>query len=271
MANLRILYIASEIAPFLNTSQVGEFVGKLAPAIQEKEVEIRILVPRFGVINERKNRLHEVVRLSGSKIMVGKEEQTLTIKVASIPGSRLQVYFVDNEAYFHRKAVFLDAEGHFFLDNEERLIFLCKGALETVKNLEWIPDIIHCHGWMTSLVPLYLKTTFKKDPIFKHAKVLFNIYNDPFVEHFSQDFPEKAKMIGINQDLLIPLACAGFKDLLKIGIQYADAVIKTEDLKEMDMDWKELLDSKQAMPYIANDQSEIEAYYQIYKQLIGRQ
>jgi starch synthase len=265
MANLRILYIASEIAPFLNTSRVGTFVGKLAPAMQEKEVEIRILVPRFGVINERKNRLHEVVRLSGSKIMIGNEEQTLTIKVASIPGSRLQVYFIDNEAYFHRKAVFLDKDDKFFSDNDQRLIFLCKGALETVKNLEWTPDIIHCHDWLTSLIPLYLKTTFKKDPILKKAKVVFNLYNNSFAERFGEDFPQKAKMIGIDSQLLATLASAGLKELLKVGSQYADAVVKSEDLPNAD--WNSLL-GKEA-PYIADDEAGIAAYYQLYKKLLG--
>jgi len=266
MANLRILYIASEIDPFLNTSRVAEFVGKLAPAMQEKEAEIRILVPRFGVINERKNRLHEVVRLSGINIMVGSEEQTLTIKVASIPGSRLQVYFIDNETYFHRKFVFLDKENKLFEDNDERLIFLCKGALETVKNLEWAPDIVHCHDWMTSLVPMYLKTTFKKDPILQNAKVIFNVYNNAFTERFGEDFPKKAKMVGIEDTTLAPLACAGFQELISIGIQYADAVVKSEEVYKGDFD---LIFAGKDAPYIANNEEGIENYYQLYKKLIG--
>jgi starch synthase len=265
MANLRVLYIASEIAPFLSTSYVGEFIGKLAPAIQEKDAEIRILVPRFGVINERKNRLHEVVRLSGTKVMVGHGEQTLTIKVASIPGSRLQVYFLDNEAYFHKKHVFLDKEEKFYADNDERLIFFCKGALETVKNLEWTPDIIHCHDWISSLVPLYLKTTFKNDPIFKKSKILFNLYNHRFSEKFGADFPEKAKMIGIEEQLLKPLASAGFQELIEIAMGYADKVAKSENLS--DDSFKDLLARLPDIPYIGVDEAGIEAYYQLYKKL----
>ena len=267
MANLRILYIASEIDPFLNTSLVAEFVGKLAPAMQEKEIEIRILVPRFGVINERKNRLHEVVRLSGTKVMVGSEEQTLTVKVASIPGSRLQVYFIDNEHYFQRKSVFLDKEEKFFPDNEERLIFLCKGALETVKNLEWAPDIVHCHDWITSLIPMYLKTSLKKDPIFQGTKVLFNVYNNAFEERFGENFPTKAKMIGMEDQLLAPLASAGFKELINIGAHYADIVARSEDFQHTDA--PNLFAGKDA-PYIANDQEGIENYLSLYQQLVGK-
>jgi starch synthase len=266
MANLRILYIASEIAPFLTTTYVGEFIGKIAPAMQEKDVEIRILVPRFGVINERKNKLHEVVRLSGTKLMVGNEEHTLTIKVASIPGSRLQVYFLDNETYFHRKTVFCDKEGEFYLDNDERLIFFCKGALETVKNLEWTPNIIHCHDWLTSLVPLYLKTTFKKDPIFSNAKVIFNLYNTAFSEHFGEDFPTKAKMVGMEDEILTPLASAGFRELIKIGMEYADTVAASEDLAAGPL--KDLLSNVHKVPSIGKDETGIETYYQLYNKLI---
>ena len=266
MPNLRVLYVASEIAPFLITSGVAEFVGKLALSMQEKEMEIRILVPRFGVISERKNRLHEVVRLSGMSITVGNEERTLTVKVAPIPGSRLQVYFIDNEDYFHRKTVFLDKKNKFFKDNDERLIFFCKGVLETVRNLEWAPDIVHCHDWITSLIPLYLKTTFKNDPIFQRAKVLFTIYNNAFSHRFGKDFAEKARMIGIEDHVLAPLASAGFGELMRAGVQYVDAVARSEKLS--DGNFKGLFSEEEA-PYIANDEQGIEAYYKLYNQLAG--
>ena len=137
MSNLRILYVASEINPFLKTSGVAEFVRKLPQAMQEKGMEIRILVPRFGTINERKNRLHEVVRLSGINISIGDDEKPLIIKVASIPNAKLQVYFIDNEDYFKRKATLTDEEGNLFPDNDERAIFFAKGVIETVKKLNW--------------------------------------------------------------------------------------------------------------------------------------
>src|SRR6218665_2928650 len=182
MRKLRILYVASEINPFLQVSEVAEFLRKLPQAMQEKGMEIRILIPRFGSINERKTRLHEVVRLSGINISVGEDEKPLIIKVASIPTAKLQVYFLDNENYFNRKYVFLDKEGSFYDDNDERTIFFCKGVLETVKKLGWAPDIVHCTDWMTALIPLYLKTTYKNDPVFKDTKSVFTIYNNAF-EH----------------------------------------------------------------------------------------
>jgi len=153
MSKLRVLYVASEINPFLQTSEVADFVRKLPQAMQERGMEIRILVPRFGIINERKNRLHEVVRLSGINISVGDEEKPLIIKVASIPNAKLQVYFIDNEDYFHRKSVFHDKENNFYEDNDERAIFFCKGVIETVRKLGWAPDVVHCNDWILSTEP----------------------------------------------------------------------------------------------------------------------
>src|SRR5690606_15082305 len=208
MSKLRILYVASEINPFLQTSKVAEFVRKLPQAMQERGMEIRILVPRFGLINERKNRLHEVVRLSGINIAVGDEEKPLVIKVASIPNAKLQVYFIDNEDYFHRKSVFFDKEDNFYEDNDERAIFFCKGVLETVKKLGWSPDIIHCNDWMTSLIPLYVRTTYKNDPVYKEAKTVFAVYGSRFSHKFGNDLLNKVKMIDIDDSMLHPLKTA---------------------------------------------------------------
>ena len=172
MAKYKILYVASEINPFLQTSEVADFVRNLPQAMQEKGMEIRILVPRFGLINERKNRLHEVVRLSGINIEVGDDEKPLIIKVASIPNAKLQVYFIDNEDYFKRKYVFNNKEGDFYKDNDERCIFFCKGVLETVKKLNWSPDIIYLHGSFTAFFPLYLKKLYGEEPIFLNTKIV---------------------------------------------------------------------------------------------------
>ncbi|RZK98561.1 MAG: glycogen synthase, partial [Hymenobacter sp.] len=149
MSKLRILYAATEIDPFLQTTKVAELLRRLPAGMQEAGAEIRIFVPRFGIINERKNRLHEVVRLSGINIAVGDDEKPLVIKVASIPTAKLQVYFIDNEDYFHRKSALVDKNDKFYADNDERAIFFCKGVLETVKKLGWSPDIVHCNDWMT--------------------------------------------------------------------------------------------------------------------------
>ncbi|MBX9853314.1 MAG: glycogen/starch synthase [Cytophagaceae bacterium] len=230
MSKLRILYVASEILPFLQTSEVANFVRNLPQAMQEKGMEIRILVPRFGLINERKNRLHEVVRLSGINISVGEEEKPLIIKVASIPNAKLQVYFIDNEDYFQRKHVFVDKDNKFYSDNDERAIFFCKGVLETVKKLGWAPDIVHCNDWMTSLIPLYLKTRYRMDPVFKDAKSVFSIFNSQFAHKFNnKELLQKVKMLDIEDKMLSNLKTADYEGFIKIGVEYADAVIRGEE------------------------------------------
>jgi len=266
MPTLRILYVASEINPFLQTTEVADFVRKLPQAMQERGMEIRILVPRFGLINERKNRLHEVVRLSGINISVGDEEKPLVIKVASIPNAKLQVYFIDNEDYFHRKSVFHDKNDKFYDDNDERAIFFCKGVLETVKKLGWAPDIVHCNDWMTSLIPLYLKTTYKNDPIFQNTKSVFTVYNNRFKHKFANDLVDKAKMLDIEDSMLINLKSADYDGFIKIGIEYADAVIKAEeDIAHLDS----LLEGDKKFDTIEKSEDFTDSYFNLYNQLVG--
>ncbi|KOY86365.1 glycogen synthase [bacterium 336/3] len=273
MSKLRILYVASEVNPFLQTTKVADFVRQIPQAMQERGMEIRILVPRFGIINERKNRLHEVVRLSGINISVGDEEKPLTIKVASIPSAKLQVYFIDNEDYFQRKSVFVDKDNRFHADNDERAIFFCKGVLETIKKLGWSPDIIHCNDWMTSLIPMYLKTTYRKDPIFQSTKSVFSVYNNAFSHQFSADFAEKARMIDIDDDMIAHLQQATFVNIVKTGIKYADMVVSAEDeyseklqslLTEMECECK-----INHIPFASEEQNQAlsDSYYNLYHEL----
>lgn len=272
MSKLRILYVASEINPFLETSEVAKFVRKLPQAMQERGMEIRILVPRFGLINERKNRLHEVVRLSGINIAVGDEEKPLIIKVASIPNAKLQVYFIDNEDYFHRKYVFHDKEEKFFNDNDERAIFFCKGVIETVKKLGWAPDIVHCNDWMTSLIPLYLKTSYKNDPLFANTKTVFSVYDSFKSSSFTTDLINKVKMIDIEDAMLSNLS-ADIDGFVKIGMEYADAVIKGEDKfnKELDTLCQDFA-KENKIELLENEKEEdavLDAYYNLYNELAG--
>ncbi|MEM9416833.1 MAG: glycogen/starch synthase [Bacteroidota bacterium] len=264
MSTLRILYAASEITPFLTTSAVADFVRALPPYMQEKGLEVRVLVPRFGVINERKNRLHEVVRLSGLDITVGEHAAPLVIKVASIPQAKLQVYFIDNEEYFKRKAVLHDKEERFFEDNDERMIFFCKGVLETVKKLGWAPDVVHCHDWLTSLIPLYLKTAYRQDPLFKKTRILWTLYNNVFSHRFGQDFTHKVRMVGLEEKDLALLTTANFEGLVQTGIKYADRTVRAEALQEAN--FKGLLD-EQALTCIENNEAGLEAYYNLYQEL----
>jgi starch synthase len=267
MSKLRILYVASEINPFLQTCEVADFVRKLPQAMQERGMEIRILVPRFGLINERKNRLHEVVRLSGINISVGDEEKPLIINVASIPNAKLQVYFIDNEDYFHRKSVFHDKENKFYEDNDERAIFFCKGVIETVRKLGWTPDIVHCNDWITSFIPLYLKTTYKNDPLFKNTKTVFTIYNNSFTHKFKGDLMGKVKMMDIEDNMLGHLKTGDYEGFIKLGAQFADVVSVAGDNKKLEGLVKKIKEKK--VETIEKDDNYAESFYNLYTELAG--
>jgi starch synthase len=228
MSKLHLLYVTSEIDPFLSATKVADYLKKLPITMQNRGMEIRILVPRFGNINERKNRLHEVVRLSGTSISVGDDEKPLIIKVASMPTAKIQVYFIDNEDFFQRKYVFYDKENKFYDDNDERAIFFCKGAIETVKKLGWAPDVVHCSDWFTAFLPLYLKTTHKNDPIFKNSKIIFSVFNNAFDHVFKEDVAEKAKMPEIEDEMLKNIKTNDFLGFIKIGMQYSEKILKAE-------------------------------------------
>lgn len=268
MSKLRILYAATEINPFLQTTKVAEFLETLPQGMQERGMEIRIFVPRFGLINERKNRLHEVVRLSGINIAVGDDEKPLVIKVASIPNAKLQVYFIDNEDYFHRKSVFVDKNNKFHQDNDERAIFFCKGVLETVKKLGWAPDIVHCNDWMTGLIPMYLKSTYKKDPIFKDAKSMFTVYNHDYKHKFDGNLLEKVKMLDIDDDMIANLQSSDLDSFIKIGMEYADSVIKTnEDFGDnINALFNDYMQTK-SISTVSADDTLLDSYYNLYNEL----
>ncbi len=268
MSKLRILYVASEINPFLKISEAADLLRQLPQAMQERGMEIRILVPRFGLINERKNRLHEVVRLSGINITVGDEEKPLVIKVASVPSAKLQVYFIDNEDYFHRKSVFFDQENNFHADNDERAIFFCKGVLETVKKLGWSPDIVHCNDWMTSLIPMYLKTTYKNDPMFKDTKTVFAVFNSFFPNKFEGDLLEKVRMLDIEDTMLKHLKTGDYVGFVRTGMQFADVVVKAEE--DLDENLNRLFDEFEAKKINFDKEEKFsESYYNLYNELIG--
>lgn len=225
----RILYISQEITPYLPESPMSHISRHLPQGIQEKGNEIRTFMPRFGCINERRHQLHEVIRLSGMNLIINDNDHPLIIKVASIQPARMQVYFIDNEDFFQRKAVLHDEKGKMFNDNDERTVFFCRGVLETVKKLGWAPDVIHCHGWMTSLVPLYLKTAFKNDPLFSNSKVVYSVYNNGFEKALSKDFVKKSAMGDITESDLAAYADSTFAGITKAAIQWSDGVILGSD------------------------------------------
>lgn len=226
MSKTRILYISQEITPYLPETEVSSIARHLPQKIQEMGNEIRTFMPRYGCVNERRHQLHEVIRLSGMNLIIDDQDHPLIIKVASIQPARMQVYFIDNEEYFQRKAFLNDAEGNFFLDNDERAIFFSQGVLETIKKLGWAPNFIHCHGWMSALVPLYLKKVFADDPVFADSKVIYSVYDNQFEGALDKRFAEKAQTEDVSLEDLEIVKDPTFLNLNKIGVQYADAVIQ---------------------------------------------
>ena len=200
MSKTRILYVSQAIQPFLPESDISRAARQIPQGIHERGREIRVFMPRFGVINERRHQLHEVIRLSGMNLNINDTDHPLIIKVASIPTARMQVYFIDNEHYFKKKVTWLDAKDKLVGDNDERAIFFARGVLETVRKLSWAPDIIHCHGWMASLVPLYLKELFKDDAHFENTKIVTSLYGEGFDGTLNGSLHEKISFDGIGDD-----------------------------------------------------------------------
>jgi len=225
MEKTKVLFIQQEITPYLKDSHMG-IIGRYLPqGTQEKGREIRTFMPRYGCINERRNQLHEVIRLSGMNLIINDTDHPLIIKVASIQSARMQIYFIDNEDYFQRKQTFYDSNNDFFKDNDERAIFFARGVIETLKKLGWSPDIVHCHGWISSLVPIYLKKAFVDNPLFTDSKVIYSIYDDDFKEQFSKDFSNKIKLPGIQDNDVAHYKKANFSNITKAAIDFSDGVI----------------------------------------------
>lgn len=221
----RVLFVNSEILPYIPETTASTVGRYLPQGVQESGKEIRSFMPRYGCINERRNQLHEVIRLSGMNIIVNDIDRPLIIKVASIPSARMQVYFIDNDDYFQRKFIFNDENGNFFEDNDERAIFFARGVLETVKKLRWKPDIIHCQGWISHVFPLYLKKIYKDDPIFTDSKLILSLYDEADSFTFADDMRSKIILPGIkNKDLDI-LSPANGTNLAKLAVQNADGII----------------------------------------------
>ncbi|PID94507.1 MAG: glycogen synthase [Bacteroidetes bacterium] len=225
MNKKKVLFISQEITPYLPETQISKIGRFLPQGIQERGKEIRTFMPRFGNINERRNQLHEVIRLSGMNLIIDDNDHPLIIKVASIQSARMQIYFIDNEEYFHRKATIKGKDGKFFEDNDERMLFFARGVLETVKKLGWPPDIVHCHGWMAALAPLYLKTAYGENPLYQDTRIITSLYDDDFTETLSLKLPEKLAFDGIKKKDLAFYQEPNYINLMKGAISYSDALI----------------------------------------------
>lgn len=268
MEKKKVLFIFPEITPYLPESEKSNLGRYLPQGIQERGKEIRTFMPRYGSVNERRNQLHEVIRLSGMNLVINDTDHPLIIKVASIQAARMQVYFIDNEDYFHRKAVLVDKEGKAFDDNDERAIFFARGVLETVIKLRWAPDLVHCHGWFGALAPILIKKTFADDPLFVNSKVVYSVYNDDFEQDLNGELMQKMLSEEISEGDVETIKEPSFVNMNKLAIEYADGVIigsKTinEELrKAIDASGKPVLEYQEEETYI-------DAYNEFYDQVLG--
>ncbi len=225
MKDKRVLYVSSEVIPYLPETEISSMSFEAPRMINNHGGQIRIFMPRYGNINERRHQLHEVIRLSGMNLVINDLDMPLIIKVASIPKERIQVYFIDNEDYFKRKATYADEEGNFYSDNDERAIFFAKGVIETVKKLNWSPDIIHVHGWLASFLPLYLRNYYGNEPLFENSKIVTSVYNQGFDGTLDKNTINKVKFDAIDDDVVAELEEPSYVNLMKIAIKNSDAVI----------------------------------------------
>ncbi len=268
MSKKRVLIISQEITPYTEENELSKISRFLPQGIQEKGKEIRMFMPRYGVVNERRHQLHEVIRLSGMNLIINDEDHPLIIKVASIPQARMQVYFIDNEDYFKRKAVHHDKEtGEFFADNDERAIFFGKGVIETVKKLGWAPDIIHCHGWMTAMVPMYVRTAYKNEPIFANSKIIFSLYNNSFDGSLNKEMAEKALMDGVSQKDVENFTNPTFENVNKAAMEWSDAVIKGSEKLSHELEKAFDTFGKMKLNYQPED-TYIDAYSDFYDEVL---
>ncbi|MEG1634482.1 MAG: glycogen/starch synthase [Rikenellaceae bacterium] len=224
----KILYVCQELMPYLPENKISVLCRQLPQQIQEKGGEIRTFMPRFGSVNERRNQLHEVIRLSGMNIIIDDSDHQLIIKVASIPSARMQVYFIDNDDYFNRKFEVKDADGTYFADNDERSLFFARGIIETASKLRWSPDIVHCHGWFSAIMPVYIKRLYSDNPLFAHSKIIISLYADSFTGSMNENFASKLQSEGVKHEELNILQDPTHENLLKFAIQYADGVVITD-------------------------------------------
>lgn len=263
MKKAKVLFVSSEITPYLEESPLGIIGRKLPQGIQERGKEIRTFMPRFGCINERRNQLHEVIRLSGMNLIINDNDHPLIIKVASIQAARMQVYFIDNEEYFQRKLTYVNQDGNLFEDSDERTIFFCRGVIETVKKLGWAPDVIHCHGWMTSMLPIMIKKSYSEDPIFADSKIVYSVYDDAFTGQMNAKTAQKLKMEGMNDKDLKHYKTPNYINLTKSAIDNSDAIIKGSEATEKEINTYLRASGKPVLEY-QSPEDYMDAYSEFY-------
>tara|TARA_B100001741_G_scaffold259713_1_gene223264 strand:+ start:911 stop:1714 length:804 start_codon:yes stop_codon:yes gene_type:complete len=229
MKNKKVLIISSEVTPYLPQTNQALNSYQIPKSVNDNGGQTRIFMPKYGLINERRHQLHEVIRLSGMNLVIDDEDMPLIIKVASIPKERMQVYFIDNDEYFKRRGTLRDEKDKLFKDNDERMIFFTKGVIETVKKLNWSPDIIHLHGWFTSLFPLYLKTYYKDEPIFAESKIVTSVYSKDFDGLLSKTIQKKVSFDQIPSEEIQLLKTANYENLIQLSLNHSDGYVVADD------------------------------------------
>ena len=265
---MKVLFIHQEITPYLKETPMS-LIGRYLPqGIQEKGKEIRIFMPRFGNINERRNQLHEVIRLSGMNMIINDTDHPLIIKVASIQKARIQIYFIDNDDLFtKRKYTVADHNEDFYEDNDDRTVFFSRGVIETVRKLNWPPDVIHCHGWMTSLVPLFIKRVFKDNPLFSDSKVIYSLYDDDFKESFRDGFDKKLKMPGIVAKEIKWLKNPMYANIQKSALDFSDGIVMASPNINPEVEKYARSLGKPILEY-PGEENYVDAYNEFYDKII---
>ncbi len=268
MESRRVLFVSQEIMPYLGETKLSRISRDLPQGIQERGKEIRTFMPRYGLINERRNQLHEVIRLSGMNIIIDDSDHPLIIKVASIQSARMQVYFIDNEDYFHRKHTMSDASGKEYEDNDERAMFFARGVIETVRKLRWSPDIVHCHGWLSSLVPLYLRSVYHDDPLFSRSRSVYSVYNTGYKKPLNPELATKLIADGVDADAVKSInESTDYLSLTTLAAENSDGIIFGCD--EIDQKVRERLSSL-GKPILEHQSEEnyIDTYNDFYDKLV---
>ena len=225
----KVLFVSQEVFPYLEETPISKISRYLPQGVQEKGKEIRVFMPRYGNVNERRHSLHEVIRLSGMNLIINDSDHPLIIKVASIQSARMQVYFIDNDDLFSRKHVLKDEKGKMFDDNDERAIFFVRGVVETVKKLGWQPDVIHCQGWFTGLMPLYIKKQFNDNPLFADTKVIFSLHNDEYTGSLDKELSSKLVSEHITAKDVKQINDPTYINLCKLAIDYSDGIVVSSE------------------------------------------
>ena len=267
MEDKRILYVSSEVVPYLAENEVSSMSYEVPKMINNQGGQIRIFMPRYGNINERRHQLHEVIRLSGMNLVVNDLDMPLIIKVASIPKERIQVYFIDNDEYFKRKATFTDEEGVLYPDNDERAIFFAKGVVETVKKLNWVPDIIHVHGWMAAMLPVYMKHYYKNEALFSDTKIVTSVYGQSFEGTLDKEMINKVKFDGVPDDTINDLEIPDYENIMKSTIAHSDAVIIASENVSSSLTKFIESSGKPFLPFAPKEKF-AEAYTNFYKKFV---